>query len=114
MIGPFLMMLGLVLIWAAVRGKSAGVLKVLTLDQLPGKLMGFLTASGTPTSSSGGSSGGSKTTSSGGGNSSDSGSHMGLDADGNIITINKAYADMSAAEKDAANSFAHKFPAGLG
>jgi hypothetical protein len=42
------------------------------------------------------------------GNTSDSGTHMGIDSSGAIITINSAYGDMTAAEKDAANAYARQ------
>jgi hypothetical protein len=48
----------------------------------------------------------------GGGGGSDSGSHMGLDSNGNIITINKPYGSMTDEEKDAANRYGRQYPGG--
>jgi hypothetical protein len=42
----------------------------------------------------------------------DIGMHMGIDESGNTIQINKAYADMSAQEKDAANRYGRQYPSG--
>lgn len=43
----------------------------------------------------------------------DIGTHQGVDASGNIVTINKAYGNMSEDEKDAANRFGRAHPNGM-
>lgn len=60
----------------------------------------------------GGQSTGSSGSGGGSSGSADIGTHMGLDANGNIVTINSTYANMSDSEKDSANAFAHQFPNG--
>jgi len=41
-------------------------------------------------------------------NTADSGTHMGIDSSGNIITINSSYGNMTPEQKDAANAYAHQ------
>jgi hypothetical protein len=106
MIGPLLIGIGLLGFWALVSGKAGPVLDAIvgsgfntSLDNAVGNLN---LSSASSSTGSGGSS-----NSSGGSSGIDSGSHMGIDDSGNVITIDKAYGDMSDAEKDAANRFAH-------
>lgn len=109
MIGPIVIVVGLLGLWAVVSGKASGVLDAIvgsgfnaSLDNALGNL-NLSSASSAP--NSGGNSG-SPSGSSGVG--SDIGTHMGIDNQGNLIVINKAYGDMTDAEKDAANRFAHQ------
>src|SRR5437868_11853037 len=99
MIGLALLGIGAVLLWAALTGRADRVLTALSMS-VPAavdKLTPPTTAGDNlPKTTASGSSG------------TDSGSHMGIDPNGNIIVINKDYGSMSAAEKDAANAFAHK------
>lgn len=106
MIGVALFGFGALLLWAAFTGRGDAVLNALQIN---------LPAAGLPVTSLQGQA--SPTTkaqsdgSSGGGASStvqpDSGSHMGFDlATGLTFAINKPYASMTDAEKDAANAYA--------
>lgn len=105
MIGIALLGMGALLLWAAVTGRADAVMEALRLDlrapdlTLPDWLGGGGTGSG---------GGGSGSTGGGGGGGQDSGSHQGIDSSGNVITIDKNYGDMSDAEKDAANKYAHE------
>lgn len=109
MIGPLLIIIGLYWLWVAWHGKARAMWNAITgdsgfstnLDSLA-QAVGPLQNKG---SGGGGGGGGSK---SGSGNAPDSGTHMGIDDSGNIITINKSYGDMSDSEKDAANAYAHQ------
>ena len=62
-------------------------------------------SSGSPPGGGGGVGGGSGGFSNGG--DSDSGSHQGIDGAGQVYTINKDYSDMTDAEKEDANRYAH-------
>lgn len=98
MLGYAVIGAGALLLWIAATGKADKFFEALKI-QLPNPGSGN-TIVATP------SSGNSLINGSGDGNV-DSGTHQGLAADGTIFTIDKAYQDMSDAEKDAANNFAH-------
>jgi len=104
MLGYAVIGAGALLIWIAATGKANVFLTALKV-QLPTAGAGN-TIVQTPDKPGSISSGGGATI-------GDSGSHMGIDADGNIITIDKPIANMTDEEKDAANAFAHKFPSGI-
>lgn len=107
-IGPVLILGGVFMLWIVFRGKSGAMWDAITgdsgfsanLDAIASAI-GPLQGSG----SSGGGGGGGKTVT---GNAADSGTHMGIDSSGNIVTINKDYGSMTNEEKDAANNFAHQ------
>lgn len=111
MIGPILIVTGLFWMWVVFKGKSGAMWDAITGN---GNFASNLDAKANavaPSTGSGGSGGGGGGSSSGNGvsaNSSDSGTHMGIDSNGNIITINSSYADMTSSQKDAANAFAHQ------
>lgn len=111
MIGPILIITGVYWLYVAFHGRAQAMLDAITgnsgfsanLDSLAHAIM--------PSSSGG--TGHSGVSSPGTGspvssNSGDSGTHMGIDANGNIVTIDKPYAAMTPAEKDAANAYAHQ------
>lgn len=108
MIGPLLIIIGLYWFWVIWKGKAGAMWNAITGDSgFSANLDAFAqqigplksdTVKGTNQSSSAPVSG----------NTSDSGTHMGIDSSGNIITINKDYGSMSPAEKDAANNYAHQ------
>jgi hypothetical protein len=105
-IGPLLIGVGLLGLWALVKGKAGPLLDAIvgsgfntSLDNAIGNIN---LSSPNASTNSGGSSGSS------GDSSVDSGSHMGIDANGLVVTIDKAYKDMTDEEKDAANRFAHQ------
>lgn len=102
MLGYGVLAFGLIMLWIAATGKGEKFLTALKV-QLPSAGSGNTIV---PTPATGGS------LTSGGGATLDSGSHMGIDANGDIVSINKAYNDMTNEEKDAANAFARKFPSG--
>jgi hypothetical protein len=87
--------------WNAISGNSGFNV---TLNDLANAVNPYINSSG----SSGSQGAGNSSSSPVSGNSPDSGTHMGIDSSGNIITINKDYGSMTAAEKDAANNFAHQ------
>lgn len=97
MLGLALVAIGGVLLWAAFTGRADRVIHALNMN-LPA---GDASAPGAPGSANSGGSGGATH-----GNAADSGTHAGLDANGNVIQINKPYALMTPSEKDAANKFA--------
>lgn len=100
MIGLAILAFGAVLLWAAFTKRGDAVLNALGVS---------LPAPDPPQQSiadAGGGSGGGGGSHSGG--NPDSGSHAGLLPDGTIINIDKPYADMTDAEKDAANDYAHQ------
>lgn len=99
MLGYAVMAGGMLLLWIAATGKADKFFDALKV-QLPGPNSGNTIVS-TPSSPG--------ELTSGGGANLDSGTHQGIDTDGNIITINKSYANMTDTEKDAANAFAHTF-----
>lgn len=126
MIGIFLVVIGLLLLWVAVRGKSSNLLSALSLDTVSeninknlsdtlnqwlwqplGQTLGGLNPFGNTTNT---------TMQPGSSNvppsNQDTGVHMGIDASGNTITIRKTYAQMTQAEKAAANLFARLHPSG--
>jgi len=96
------------MLWIVFRGKSGAMWNAITgnsgfdvsLDDLAKAVNPYINKPPGTTSSKSGS-----PTSA---NSSDSGSHMGIDSSGNIITIDKPYGSMTDAEKDAANNYAHQ------
>jgi hypothetical protein len=114
MIGPILIIIGLYWLWAAFRGKAGPMLVAITgsqgsdssLSAALSKLTSALQSGGTYVGGGGGGSGGFKGTITG--NQADSGTHMGIDSSGNIITINSDYGSMTPEQKDAANNFAHQ------
>jgi hypothetical protein len=83
--------------WDAITGDSGFSANLDAIASAIGPLQG--------SGSSGGGGGGGKTVT---GNAADSGTHMGIDSSGNIVTINKDYGSMTNEEKDAANNFAHQ------
>jgi hypothetical protein len=111
-VGPVLIIGGVFLLWIVFRGKSGAMWNAITGDTgFSANLDSFANAIGPlgGSSSGGGSSGGGGGSSSSvTGNASDSGTHMGIDSEGNIVTINKSYGSMSDSEKDAANNYAHQ------
>jgi hypothetical protein len=92
--------------WVVFHGKASAMINAITgnsgFDSSLNNALGNLNLGSNSSSSSSSSS--SKVT----GNQPDSGTHMGIDSDGNIVTINKDYGSMSDSEKDAANNFAHQ------
>jgi|SRR5215469_17228026 len=109
MIGPILIITGLYWLWVVWHGKAGAMWNAITgnsgfnvsLNDLANAVNPYINGSGS--SSSGGGSGNGVSA-----NSSDSGTHMGIDPSGNIITINSTYANMTGAEQDAANAYAHQ------
>jgi hypothetical protein len=101
MIGLLLIAGGAVFLWAAFTGRATNVLSALKMD-LPA------VGAGNAIVNPGGSGGSGGTGSSGSGSSSDSGSHSALSDGGLSYVINKAYADMTQAEKHDANNFANQ------
>ena len=107
LLGPVLIIGGVFFLWIVFRGKSGAMWNAITgnsgfdvsLNDIANAVNPYINAK--PGSSNSSSS--NPVT----GNSSDSGTHMGIGPDGSIITINKPYSDMSDAEKDAANAYAH-------
>lgn len=103
---------GVFMLWVVFRGKSGAMWDAITGNSgFDAKLDSFANAINPASKGGGGGGGGGGGTSSSApvsGNTTDSGTHMGIDPNGNIITINKAYGDMSASEQDAANAFAHQ------
>lgn len=107
MIGPLAVIIGLLGIWALARGKAGPVLEAIQKG-FSTSLEGVIDLNpAIPTS------GGPATNPNSGGISHsvnnatfDIGSHMGLDASGLVVTIDKTYQQMSDTEKDAANKFA--------
>lgn len=108
MIGQLLIITGIYLLLTVFRGKAAAILDAITGNSgFSANLDGLASAIG-PLGSSGGGGGGSSGRASGSGNAPDSGSHMGIDSSGNIVTIDKPYGSMTDSEKDAANNYAHQ------
>lgn len=106
LIGPILILIGLFLLWIAFRGKSPAFWNALTGDTgFDARLDSWANAK-LPSSS--GQQTGTGSSAPVTGNTTDSGTHMGIDPSGAIVVINKAYADMTGAEKDAANAYAHQ------
>ncbi len=112
MIGPVAIVIGLLGLWALVRGKAGPVLDAISsqsgfaasLDNA----LGNLNLNTTGASGNGSSGGGSHSVSGGNSNGGvDIGSHSGL-VNGVVVTIDKSYGQMTDAEKDAANAFAHQ------
>jgi hypothetical protein len=105
MIGPLLIIIGIYLITNVFRNKSGAIWNAITGNSgFDASLDALASAIGPLHSSGGGGGGGNSVT----GNQPDSGTHMGIDSNGNIITINKDYGSMSGEEQDAANNFAHQ------
>jgi hypothetical protein len=113
MIGPILILIGLYWFWVLWHGKAGAMWNAITgnnnfnvtLDQLANAVNPYLKGGSGGSSSSGGSTSSSAPVS---GNTPDSGTHMGIDSSGNIITINSTYGNMTGAEQDAANAYAHE------
>jgi len=107
MIGPILIITGLYWLWVVWHGKAGAMWNAITgnsgfsvtLDQLANAVNPYINSS-----NSSGNKGASSVT----GNQPDSGTHMGIDSSGNIITINNSYGNMTPAEQDAANAYAHQ------
>jgi hypothetical protein len=87
--------------WNAITGNSGFSV---TLDDLANYVNPMINSSG----SSGSGGAGNKTSAPVSGNTPDSGTHMGIDSSGNIVTINSSYGNMTPAQKDAANNYAHQ------
>jgi len=108
MFGPLLIVGGVFMLWVVFRGKSGAMWNALTGDTgFDASLNSFANAI-TPKPASTTSAANSAASGSVTGNAQDSGTHMGIDSSGNIVTINKNYGDMTDAEKDAANAYAHQ------
>lgn len=106
MIGPLVVVIGLLGLWALSRGKAGGVLDAITQTGFSTSLqnaLGNTPLAPAPQTGIGTTNGVNIPASSG--NSSDIGSHQGL-VNGVIVTIDKTYAQMTDAEKGAANAFA--------
>lgn len=97
MFGWAMLGVGALLIWGALTGKGDKIISALQM-QLPTSKDTFNPGTGKDF--------GGKTGSTPPG--TDSGTHQGIDANGNVITIDKPYGSMTDAEKDAANAFAHQ------
>ena len=113
MIGPILIITGLYWMWVVFHGKAGAMWDAITgnsgfsvtLNDLANAVNPYINSTG---GSSGGSGGGGGSKNPVTANSVDSGTHMGIDSSGNIITINKSYGQMSPSEQDAANNYAHQ------
>lgn len=111
-VGLVLIVGGVFMLWVVFRGKAPAMWDAITGNSgFDAKLNSFADAinpksSGTGGGGGGGGSTGSKTTASA--NAPDSGTHMGIDSSGNIVTINSSYGNMTPDQKDAANAFAHQ------
>jgi hypothetical protein len=104
-LGPLFIIGGVFMLWIVFRGKSGAMWNAITGNSgFSANLDDIAKAIG-PLQGSGNSSGSSKTVT---GNQPDSGTHMGIDSSGNIITINSAYGNMTPEQKDAANNYAHQ------
>lgn len=108
MLGPLLIIGGVFMLWVVFRGKSGAMWNAVTGDNSFTANLDAIAKAYPITSSGGGGGGGGGGGNKGSSNAPDSGTHMGIDSNGNIITINKDYGSMSASEKDAANNFAHQ------
>src|SRR5215471_11910353 len=99
-LGLALIASGAFFLWVVFRGKSGAMWNAITGDNSFEADLNKI-ASAIPLKSSGGRSGGSGGGGSkqGSGNQADSGTHMGIDPGGNIITINSSYGSMSDSEK---------------
>lgn len=107
MIGPILIVTGLFWMWCVFKGKSGAMWDAITGNSSFASNLDAKAQAAAPKSSSsggGGSSSGNKVSA----NATDSGTHMGIDSSGNIVTINSSYADMTSSQKDAANNYAHQ------
>jgi len=110
-LGPLLIVGGLFMLWVVFKGKSGAMWNALTGDTTWAQTLDKKANAISPpkySSGSSSSSGGSKSSAPVSGNTSDSGTHMGIDSSGNIITINSSYGDMTPSQKDAANAYAHQ------
>ena len=103
MLGLALLAVGAVCVWAAFTKRGDAVAKALQMN-LPAAQKFDPTLPSTPLQPGTGSGKGSSS----GSASGDSGSHMGIDANGNVYTIAKPYGSMSDQEKDDANKYAHQ------
>lgn len=109
MIGPLLIITGLYWMWALFHGKAGAMWNAITGNSGFSATLDDLAKATVPLiNSGGGGGGGSKTSAPVSGNTADSGTHMGIDPSGNIITINSDYGSMSDSQKDAANAYAHQ------
>ena len=110
MIGPILIIAGAYWFWVLFHGRAGDMWNAITGNSGFSANLDSLANAINPQSSSGGnsSSSGGTSTGSGSGNAPDSGTHMGIDPNGNIITINSPYGSMTPAEQDAANAYAHQ------
>jgi len=107
-LGPALIVTGVFFLWIVFRGKSGAMWNAITGNSGFEADLNKIASAIPITSSGGGGGGGSKTSAPTSGNQADSGTHMGIDPSGNIITINSSYGNMSDSEKDAANAYAHQ------
>lgn len=113
MIGPILIITGLYWLWVVFHGKAGAMWNAITgnsgfditLNDLANAVNPYINNQGN-TSGSGGA--GSNTAAPISGNTPDSGTHMGIDSNGNIITINSSYGNMTPEQQDAANAYAHQ------
>lgn len=105
MLGIALLAMGAVLLWAAFTKRGDAIIDALKMNLPAG--IDFDPRDLGLGGGGGGSGGGGGGKSGGGGGGTDSGSHMGIDANGNVYEIPKNYGDMSDQEKDDANDYAH-------
>jgi len=97
------------MLWVVFKGRSGAMWDAITGNSgFDAKLDSFANAISPTPSSPGGSGGSPGKSTSASANAADSGTHMGIDSSGNIITINSSYGDMTPDQKDAANAFAHQ------
>lgn len=107
MIGPLLIITGLYWLWVVFHGKAGAMWNAITgnsgfdvsLNDLANAVNPYINQSNSSSS---------KSSAPVSGNTSDSGTHMGIDSNGNIITINSDYGSMTNEQKDAANAYAHQ------
>lgn len=113
MLGPILIITGLYWMWVVFHGKAGAMWNAITgdssfsvtLDDLANAVNPYINSKG---GSGGGGGGGTSTSAPVSGNTTDSGTHMGIDSSGAIITINSSYGNMTNEQKDAANAYAHQ------
>jgi hypothetical protein len=108
-VGPLLILGGVFMLWIVFKGKSGAMWNAITGNTgFDVTLNDVANAVNPYINNQGNSSQPSKSGAPVSANSMDSGTHMGIDSNGNIVTINSTYGDMTAAQKDAANAYAHQ------
>lgn len=108
MIGPILIITGLYWMWVVFHGKADAMWNAITGNSGFNVTLNDLAAATIPAINQSNSSTGTGKSPTVTGNQADSGTHMGIDSGGNIVTINSSYANMTPAQKDAANTYAHQ------